>query len=198
MTVKGADWKWLPEHEKAFDNLKSLLTSPLALCYYDVHLSVVLQCDASDTGLGAVLLQEGLSVIYSSRALTATERNYAQRSNFSQWYLLLSKSRVTTSPWRQFSPYHYTARQNVFSVCCCGYKAMTSMCPITEMHIADMLSRAYLEGKPSVCARQLQHVEPTDELSVSPERLEAIKSATASDPVLQSLCKVVKSMVPHS
>ena len=67
----------------------------------------------------------------------------------------------------------------------------------TEMHIADMLSRAYLEGKPSVCALQLQDVEPTDELSVSPERLEAIKSATASDPVLQSLCEVVKHGWPH-
>ena len=40
-------------------------------------------------------------------------------------------------------------------------------------------------------------VEPTDELSVSPEHLEAIKSATASDPVLQSLCEVVKHGWPH-
>ena len=78
LTVKGADWKWLPEHEKAFENLKSLLTSPPVLRYYDVHLPVVLQCDGSDTGLGAVLLHEGLPVMYSSRALTATERNYAQ------------------------------------------------------------------------------------------------------------------------
>ena len=77
-TVKGADWKWLPEHEKAFENLKSRLTSPLVLRYYHVHLTVVLQCDASDTGLGATLLQEGLPVMYSSRALTATERSYAQ------------------------------------------------------------------------------------------------------------------------
>ena len=65
----------------------------------------------------------------------------------------------------------------------------------TVMHIADMLSRAYFEGKPSVCALQLQDVEPTDELS--PERQEAIKSATASDPVLQSLCEVVKHGRSH-
>ena len=78
LTVKGTDWKWLPEHEKAFENLKSLLTSPPVLRYYNVHLPVVLQCDASDTGLGAVLLQEGLPVMYSSRALTATEHNYTQ------------------------------------------------------------------------------------------------------------------------
>ena len=62
----------------------------------------------------------------------------------------------------------------------------------TEMHIADMPSRAYLEEKLSVCALHLQDLESTDELSVSPERLEAMKSATAHDPVLQSLCEVVK------
>ena len=39
---------------------------------------MVLQCDAYDTELGAVLLREGLPVLYSSRALTATELNYAQ------------------------------------------------------------------------------------------------------------------------
>lgn len=55
-----------------------MLTCAPVLRYYDVNIPVMIQCDASDTGLGAVLLQEGLPVIYSSRALTATERNYAQ------------------------------------------------------------------------------------------------------------------------
>lgn len=46
-------------------------------------------------------------------------------------------------------------------------------CGTDEMHIADMPGRAYLEGKPSVGALQFQNVESTDELSVSPECLEA-------------------------
>ena len=37
-----------------------------------------IQCDASQSGLGAVLLQEGRPVCYASRALTTTEENYAQ------------------------------------------------------------------------------------------------------------------------
>ena len=37
-----------------------------------------IQCDASDGGLGAGLLQDGLPVVYASRALTATGRNYEQ------------------------------------------------------------------------------------------------------------------------
>ena len=38
----------------------------------------MLQCDASDTGLGATLLQNGQPVAYASRSLTHTERDYAQ------------------------------------------------------------------------------------------------------------------------
>ena len=67
----------------------------------------------------------------------------------------------------------------------------------TDVHIADMLSRAYLEGKPSACALQLQDVEHTDDLSTSLERLEAIKSATAIDAVFQSNYEVVEHGWPH-
>ena len=38
-----------------------------------------IQCDASDTGVGAVLLQGGQPICYASRALTDTERRYAQK-----------------------------------------------------------------------------------------------------------------------
>ena len=48
------------------------------LRYFDPAQETVLQCDASDTGLGATLLQNGQSVAYASRSLTDNERNYAQ------------------------------------------------------------------------------------------------------------------------
>ena len=37
-----------------------------------------MQCDASQFGLGAALLQDSHPTAYSSRALTVTERSYAQ------------------------------------------------------------------------------------------------------------------------
>ncbi|KAK2184104.1 hypothetical protein NP493_283g06029 [Ridgeia piscesae] len=75
---KGTEWCWLNIHQQAFDRMKKALTSTPVLQYYDVKKPVCIQCDASDGGLGAGLLQDGLPVVYASRALTATERNYAQ------------------------------------------------------------------------------------------------------------------------
>ncbi len=46
--------------------------------YYNLNEDVTLQCDASQSGLGAVLQQNGQPVAYASRALTDTETRYAQ------------------------------------------------------------------------------------------------------------------------
>ena len=48
------------------------------LRYYNLKEEVTLQCDASQSGLGATLMQEGQPVAYASRALTSAETRYAQ------------------------------------------------------------------------------------------------------------------------
>ena len=48
------------------------------LTFYDQNADLVLQVDSSQDGSGAALLQNGQPVEYASRALTKTERNWAQ------------------------------------------------------------------------------------------------------------------------
>ena len=55
-----------------------MIISAPVLAYYDVTKPVVIQCDASKSGLGAALLQEGRPVAFSSRVMSQTEQNYAQ------------------------------------------------------------------------------------------------------------------------
>jgi hypothetical protein len=50
-----------------------LVTSEPVLSYYDPGCELTLQCDASETGLGAAILQQGKPVAYTSRALTEVE-----------------------------------------------------------------------------------------------------------------------------
>ena len=68
----------MPQHEDAFNEMKKLLSQAPVLQYYDVNEPVVLESDSSDVGLGAVITQKGKPIAYASRALTSTERNYAQ------------------------------------------------------------------------------------------------------------------------
>ena len=77
---KDTEWCWLHTHQEAFDRTKKALTSIPVLQYYDVKKRVCIQCDVSDGGLGAGLLQDGLPVVYASRALTATETMRKSRS----------------------------------------------------------------------------------------------------------------------
>ena len=65
-------------HQKAFTTVKEYLAKAPVLKYYDVNEEVTIQCDASETGLGAVLMQKGQPIAFASRALTDTETRYAQ------------------------------------------------------------------------------------------------------------------------
>uniref|UniRef100_A0A8C6WKT6 Reverse transcriptase/retrotransposon-derived protein RNase H-like domain-containing protein n=1 Tax=Neogobius melanostomus TaxID=47308 RepID=A0A8C6WKT6_9GOBI len=69
---------WQPHHSEALQTLKTALTQAPVLRFYDQKKPLPLQADSSKDGLGACLLQEGRPVCYASRALTDTEKRYAQ------------------------------------------------------------------------------------------------------------------------
>ena len=66
-------------HGRAFTQLKQMLVEDPTLSFYDVTQPVVIQCDASSSGLGAYSSQNGRPIEYTSRDMTTTEReSYAQ------------------------------------------------------------------------------------------------------------------------
>ena len=67
---------WNTEHEHAFNKVKEILSTTPGLRLFDPKIKVQIQCDASKTGNGACLLQEGPPVAYYSKALTPTEMNW--------------------------------------------------------------------------------------------------------------------------
>ena len=78
LTLQDTDFNWTEEQENAFREVKRLVTTATVLSYYDPKAELEIQCDASQTVLGAALLQRGRPIAYTSRALTETERRYAQ------------------------------------------------------------------------------------------------------------------------
>ena len=78
LTKKDVDWNWYVECEQAFQKVKQKITETALLIYFDLEKELFLQVDSSKDGLGAVHLQDGKPIEYTSRALTSTERNWAQ------------------------------------------------------------------------------------------------------------------------
>ena len=78
LTHQDSLWTWDQPQKAAFEKLKEAVSNTPVLRYYNLSEEVTLQCDASQSGLGAALLQGGQPVAYASRALTPTETRYAQ------------------------------------------------------------------------------------------------------------------------
>ena len=80
LTQKDALFQWTQECEESFKRLKACLTKAPVLSYpsFGTEAStMVLQTDASNVGLGAVLEQEQRVIGYASRTLTRAEANYS-------------------------------------------------------------------------------------------------------------------------
>ena len=78
LTHKDMEWSWAKDQTEAFEKIKILLTKAPVLAYYDPKLPLCIQCDSSQFGLGAALLQNGKPLDFRSRMLTPTEERYAQ------------------------------------------------------------------------------------------------------------------------
>ncbi|CAK1591615.1 unnamed protein product [Parnassius mnemosyne] len=76
-------WTWSEREQSSFDMAKSLLAFDLTLVHYDANKPVVLTCDSSEYGVGAVLsheMEDGQErpIAMASRTLHAHERRYSQ------------------------------------------------------------------------------------------------------------------------
>ena len=80
LTEKHSVFHWTPQCQEAFDHLKSRLVSAPVLALPDWSTPFVLDTDASDTGIGAVLSQlhgtDEHVIAYGSRMLSKAEKNY--------------------------------------------------------------------------------------------------------------------------
>ena len=80
---KGIPWSWKASHQKEFDTSKQQLCSDTLLVHYDMDKKLILSCDASPYGVGAVLshvMEDGSErpIGFASRTLAPAEKKYSQ------------------------------------------------------------------------------------------------------------------------
>ena len=80
---KETPWKWTEKENNSFNKAKELLSSENLLVHYNTKKPLILSCNASPYGLGAVLshiMEDGSQrpIAIASRTLSKAERNYSQ------------------------------------------------------------------------------------------------------------------------
>ena len=80
---KETPWKWTEKENNSFNKAKGLLSSANLPVHYDTKKPLILACNASPYGLGAVLshiMEDGSerSIAFESRTLSKVEQNYSQ------------------------------------------------------------------------------------------------------------------------
>jgi hypothetical protein len=73
---KEVKFKWSPQCEDAFLTLKKLLITAPILAQSDIEKPFDVYYDASGTGIGGVVMQDGCATAYASRQLQCHEEHY--------------------------------------------------------------------------------------------------------------------------
>ncbi|XP_015233581.1 PREDICTED: uncharacterized protein LOC107086865 [Cyprinodon variegatus] len=203
LTRKENLWEWTDIQEGAFQRLKDKIAQAPVLQYYNKEEELTLQCDASDTGLGAALTQKGKPVAFGSRALTPTEKGYAQiekeclaimfgMEKFHQY--TYGREVTVQSDHKPLENIHSKPllsapkRLQRMLLRLQQYDIRVTYVPDRDMLLADTLSRAYLpESTRGESETDIETVNMVNYLPISAERLSAIRAVTKDDPKLQSV-----------
>nr|VZI26728.1 unnamed protein product [Spirometra erinaceieuropaei] len=161
---KDASWCWSPDCEKAFAQLKSMLSSDLLLTHYDPTLPIVVAADASNHGVGAVIshtFPDGSekAIMHASRTLTPAEKNYGQVEKealalvfavkkfhkllYGRHFTLLTdhKPLLSILGSKKGIPVYSASRLQRWATILLGYDFDIRYCRTTDFGQADALSR---------------------------------------------------------
>ena len=204
---KGTRWQWGKEQQDAFETAKSQLTTDRVLVHYDPTKSIILACDASPYGLGAVLSHkldngEEKPIAFASRSLAAAEKQYSQLEKealaivfgvrrfhqylFGREFEILSDHKPLQGIYRETSgiPSMASARIQRWALTLSAYNYRIKFKAGKENSNADLLSRLPLPETPTQVPDPGETVLLMEALNSSVVTAAQVKAGTVRDPVL--------------
>ena len=196
LTHKDIEWSWGEPQDKAFNQLKKLLTEAPVLGYYDPNADLVIQCDASAYGIGAALMQRGNPLAYASRALTDTESRYSIIEKemlaivfaLEKWHQFTYGRPVVVhsdhKPLRAITKKpldRAPKRLQTMLIRALAYDIDVQYLEGKKMLLADTLSRAYIINKQNETDTEFETVNVVQYLPMRAERINDIRNKTRDD-----------------
>lgn len=207
------EWIWDSAQDKAFEEIKHLLTQAPVLAYFDPTKELSIQCDASGQGLGAALLQEGRPLAYASRALSDTETRYATIEkemlaivfSLEKWHQYTFGRPVVV--YSDHKPLEAITKKPLdrapkrlqgMLVRALAYDIKVQYLNGKEMFLADTLSRAFLPKASDDGQEEFETINALTYLVMPDERIREIRQHTSGDPALQQLKRTIQEGWPDN
>ena len=218
---KKVRWHWGPEQESAFKKAKSLLQSAKVLVHYDTTQPLVLTCDASPYGVGAVLAHrlpngDERPIGYVSRTLTSAEKGYSQLEKeglalifgvtkfhkflYGRHFTLISDHRPLSSLFNENKaiPTLASARIQRWALILSAYEYDIHYKPGKD-NLADALSRLPLSSEGPTSTEYIPElVHLMEVMSTAVITTTDIKQWTSRDPVLSRVYRYILNGWPEN
>ena len=216
---KSCRWRWSTEQKLSFNQVKDLLRSGRVLTHFYDRLPLVLECDASPYGLGAVLPHrmrngEERPVGYASRTLTKAEINYSHLDKEGLAIIIGVKKFHQYIQGRRFeirtdhkplthifsesraTPTMASGRIQRWALILGGYDYAIQYKEGKNMANADALSRLPLKTPEMEVPRPPELVHLVEYLDSTPLTSSKIRVWTVHDPILSKVMKWVQEGWP--
>ena len=213
---KDIKWKWTTDHEEAFQQVKSLLHSSSVLVHYDEKKPLIIACDASPYGLGAILshqMDDGSDspVAFASRTLSPAEKKYSQLEKealaiifavrkfhdyvYGRKFILYSDHKPLQFLFSESKqiPTLASSRIQRWALALSAYNYSIQHKPGVQIPHADALSRLPLPNYPQSVPMPQDVVLMLNHISDFIVSANNIKEWTDSDPALSRLRRLVLS-----
>jgi hypothetical protein len=193
---KNQAFVWTAAAQQAFDNLKQAMSQTPVLILPDCNKPFVIETDACDDGIGAVLLQQGHPVAYLSKALGVNNKKLPiYEKEFMAIMMVVDKWRA----YLQRGP--FTIRTDHKSLCCLEdqvlhtelqRKAMTKL-------IGLQYKFQYNKGVNNTHADSLSRIGHAFQAMsvVQPDWIQEVLNSYAVDPAAQQLLQEL-AVVGHN
>ena len=218
---KETKWQWGKDQSEAFRAAKNLLQSDSLLVHFDQDKPILLACDASPYGVGAVLshqMPDGSErpIAYASRSLSPAERNYSQLdkeglslvfgvTKFHQYlhgmtFVLITDHRPLIGLFNEQRPVPQQASSRLqrWALTLAGYDYVIRHRSGEAHENCDALSRLPLPTESTKTPAPAEYVQLIQMLDDSPITSGDIRNWTQRDPVLSRVQRYVLTGWPES